>query len=72
MVTNATTSAKGAGSYNYVDFIEHPQAYFLSSLPSLLQATKVHVIKIISEHSPNKEYPPAQVTLRSLKHSTDS
>ena len=41
----------------YVDFIEDPQAYFLSSLPSLLQATKfMAVIEIISAHSPDEEY----------------
>ncbi|KAM1245489.1 hypothetical protein ACFX2J_036590 [Malus domestica] len=41
----------------YADFISEPQQYFLSSLPSLFEATKYMVaIDIISTHSPEEEY----------------
>ncbi|KAJ7968563.1 Lipoxygenase [Quillaja saponaria] len=41
----------------YANFVTDPQKYFLSSLPSLLQATKfMAVIDIISAHSPDEEY----------------
>ncbi|KAJ1405455.1 Lipoxygenase, plant [Sesbania bispinosa] len=41
----------------YSDFIMDPQKYFLSSLPSLFQATRfMAVINIGSAHSPDEEY----------------
>ncbi|PRQ28947.1 putative linoleate 13S-lipoxygenase [Rosa chinensis] len=41
----------------YATFIEDPEKYFLSSLPSLLEATKyMAVTDIISAHSPDEEY----------------
>ena len=41
----------------YTDFVNDPQRYFLSSLPSLFQATKfMAVINIGSAHSPDEEY----------------
>ncbi|KAI4299382.1 hypothetical protein L6164_032849 [Bauhinia variegata] len=41
----------------YRNFVKDPQTYFLSSLPSLFQATKfMAVIDIISSHSPDEEY----------------
>lgn len=41
----------------YASFVTNPQKYFVSSLPSLFQATKfMAVIDIISEHSPDEEY----------------
>ncbi|RDX62714.1 Linoleate 13S-lipoxygenase 3-1, chloroplastic, partial [Mucuna pruriens] len=41
----------------YSDFVKDPQRYFLSSLPSLFQATKfMAVINIGSAHSPDEEY----------------
>lgn len=42
---------------SYAAFISDPQGYFLSSLPSVFQATKyMAVIDIISGHSPDEEY----------------
>ncbi|WJX52132.1 linoleate 13S-lipoxygenase [Trifolium repens] len=42
---------------DYADFVKDPQRYFLSSLPSLFQATKfMAVINIGSAHSPDEEY----------------
>ncbi|KAL2344047.1 hypothetical protein Fmac_005332 [Flemingia macrophylla] len=41
----------------YTDFVMDPQRYFLSSLPSLFQASKfMAVINIGSAHSPDEEY----------------
>ncbi|KAM5559547.1 linoleate 13S-lipoxygenase 3-1, chloroplastic-like [Rosa sericea] len=41
----------------YASFIRDPQQYFISSLPSLFEATKyMAVIDIISAHSPDEEY----------------
>ncbi|KAI4299383.1 hypothetical protein L6164_032850 [Bauhinia variegata] len=41
----------------YTDFVTDPQSYFLSSLPSLFQATKfMAVMDMISAHSPDEEY----------------
>ncbi|EEF28014.1 lipoxygenase, putative [Ricinus communis] len=41
----------------YESFIEDPQKYFLSALPSLLQATKLMaVVDTLSTHSPDEEY----------------
>ncbi|CAJ2678553.1 unnamed protein product [Trifolium pratense] len=42
---------------DYADFVKDPERYFLSSLPSLFQATKfMAVINIGSGHSPDEEY----------------
>ncbi|CAN1828040.1 Linoleate 13S-lipoxygenase 3-1, chloroplastic [Linum perenne] len=41
----------------YVNFQADPQKYFLSALPSLLQATKfMAVVDTLSTHSPDEEY----------------
>ncbi|CAL8146467.1 unnamed protein product [Prunus armeniaca] len=41
----------------YATFMQDPQKYFLSSFPSLLEATKyMAAIDIISAHSPDEEY----------------
>ncbi|XWS18807.1 hypothetical protein CRYUN_Cryun32bG0076700 [Craigia yunnanensis] len=41
----------------YANFLADPQKYFLSALPSLLQATKfMTVVDILSTHSPDEEY----------------
>lgn len=41
----------------YVNFISDPQKYFLSALPSVLQATKfMAVVDTLSTHSPDEEY----------------
>ncbi|KAL4367478.1 hypothetical protein GQ457_05G026220 [Hibiscus cannabinus] len=41
----------------YANFIADPQKYFLSTLPSLLQATKfMAVVDTLSTHSPDEEY----------------
>lgn len=41
----------------YANFIADPQKFFLSSLPSLLQATKyMAVVDNLSTHSPDEEY----------------
>ncbi|OMO66150.1 Lipoxygenase [Corchorus olitorius] len=41
----------------YVNFLADPQKYFLSALPSLLQATKfMAVVDTLSTHSPDEEY----------------
>lgn len=41
----------------YDTFIEDPQKYFMSSLPSLFEATMyMAVLGIISAHSPDEEY----------------
>ena len=41
----------------YANFFNDPQRYFLSSLPSLFQATKfMAVIDSISAHAPDEEY----------------
>nr|KYP76283.1 hypothetical protein KK1_020516 [Cajanus cajan] len=41
----------------YTDFVKDPQRYFLSSLPSLFQASKfMAVTNIGSAHSPDEEY----------------
>jgi len=42
---------------DYTDFVKDPQRYFLSSLPSLFQATRfMAVINVGSAHSPDEEY----------------
>ncbi|XP_028795370.1 linoleate 13S-lipoxygenase 3-1, chloroplastic-like [Neltuma alba] len=42
---------------DYASFVTNPKKYFVSSLPSLFQATKfMAVIDIISAHSPDEEY----------------
>ena len=41
----------------YESFLADPQKYFLSALPSLLQATKfMAVVDTLSTHSPDEEY----------------
>lgn len=41
----------------YVNFFSDPQKYFLSALPSVLQATKfMAVVDTLSTHSPDEEY----------------
>lgn len=41
----------------YASFVADPQKYFLSAMPSLLQATKfMAVIDTLSTHSPDEEY----------------
>ncbi|KAF2323575.1 hypothetical protein GH714_036188 [Hevea brasiliensis] len=41
----------------YASFVADPQKYFLSALPSLLQATKyMAVVDTLSTHSPDEEY----------------
>nr|AJS09788.1 putative lipoxygenase [Aquilaria sinensis] len=41
----------------YINFLADPQKYFLSALPSLLQATKfMAVVDTLSTHSPDEEY----------------
>ncbi|XP_076891180.1 lipoxygenase 1, chloroplastic-like [Bidens hawaiensis] len=41
----------------YTSFIEDPQKYFLSALPSMLQSTKyMAVVDTLSTHSPDEEY----------------
>lgn len=41
----------------YANFLADPQKYFLSALPSLLQATKyMAVVDTLSTHSPDEEY----------------
>lgn len=41
----------------YASFLADPQKYFLSALPSLLQATKfMAVVDTLSTHSPDEEY----------------
>ncbi|KAG0503658.1 hypothetical protein HPP92_003730 [Vanilla planifolia] len=41
----------------YADFISDPHRYFLSALPSVLQATKfMAVVDTLSTHSPDEEY----------------
>ncbi|XP_057978515.1 linoleate 13S-lipoxygenase 3-1, chloroplastic-like [Malania oleifera] len=41
----------------YVNFLSDPQKYFLSAMPSLLQATKfMAVVDTLSTHSPDEEY----------------
>ncbi|KAK1436906.1 hypothetical protein QVD17_02690 [Tagetes erecta] len=41
----------------YLSFLEDPQNYFLSALPSLLQSTKyMAVVDTLSTHSPDEEY----------------
>lgn len=41
----------------YENFLSDPQKYFLSALPSLLQATKyMAVVDTLSTHSPDEEY----------------
>lgn len=41
----------------YLSFIDDPQRYFLSALPSLLQSTKyMAVVDTLSTHSPDEEY----------------
>lgn len=43
--------------FEYANFIADPQKFFLSSLPSLLQATKyMAVVDNLSTHSPDEEY----------------
>ena len=45
------------GDPDYSDFVTDPQRYFLSSLPSLFQATQfMAVTNIGSAHSPDEEY----------------
>ncbi|CAN1828036.1 Linoleate 13S-lipoxygenase 3-1, chloroplastic [Linum perenne] len=45
------------GDPEYVNFQADPQKYFLSALPSLLQATKfMAVVDTLSTHSPDEEY----------------
>lgn len=45
------------GDPNHENFIEDPQKYYLSTLPSLLQATKyMAVVETLSTHSPDEEY----------------
>lgn len=41
----------------YVNFVADPQRYFLSAMPSVLQATKfMAVVDTLSTHSPDEEY----------------
>lgn len=45
------------GDPEYTNFVVDPQKYFLSALPSLLQATKfMAVVDTLSTHSPDEEY----------------
>ncbi|XP_047317023.1 linoleate 13S-lipoxygenase 3-1, chloroplastic-like isoform X2 [Impatiens glandulifera] len=45
------------GDAEYSSFMADPQKYFLSALPSLLQATKfMAVVDTLSTHSPDEEY----------------
>lgn len=45
------------GDPEYDSFVADPQRYFLSALPSLLQATKfMAVVDTLSTHSPDEEY----------------
>lgn len=45
------------GDPEYESFVVDPQRYFLSALPSLLQATKfMAVVDTLSTHSPDEEY----------------
>ena len=45
------------GDPEYMNFLADPQKYFLSSLPSVLQATKfMAVVDTLSTHSPDEEY----------------
>lgn len=45
------------GDPEYKNFVADPQKYFLSSMPSLLQATKyMAVVDALSTHSPDEEY----------------
>ncbi|KAK4754050.1 hypothetical protein SAY87_002154 [Trapa incisa] len=45
------------GDPEYTNFLADPQKYFLSALPSLLQATKfMAVVDTLSTHSPDEEY----------------
>ncbi|XAR49883.1 Linoleate 13S-lipoxygenase [Bertholletia excelsa] len=45
------------GDPEYENFMADPQRYFLSALPSLLQATKfMAVVDTLSTHSPDEEY----------------
>ncbi|XVF86916.1 hypothetical protein PTKIN_Ptkin18bG0079200 [Pterospermum kingtungense] len=47
----------GENDPEYANFIADPQKYFLSALPSLLQATKfMAVVDTLSTHSPDEEY----------------
>ncbi|KVI05871.1 Lipase/lipooxygenase, PLAT/LH2, partial [Cynara cardunculus var. scolymus] len=41
----------------YISFLDDPQKYYLSALPSLLQSTKIMaVVDTLSTHSPDEEY----------------
>ncbi|KAF8011508.1 hypothetical protein BT93_J1958 [Corymbia citriodora subsp. variegata] len=45
------------GDPEYTNFVSDPQKYYLSALPSLLQATKfMAVVDTLSTHSPDEEY----------------
>lgn len=45
------------GDPEYTNFVADPQKYYLSALPSLLQATKfMAVVDTLSTHSPDEEY----------------